>query len=46
MSRTMDAEERDILVRFERGELVARPDAEREITVAREAATRSTRPAA
>ena len=38
MSRTMDAEERDILARFERGELVARPDAEREMAVAREAA--------
>ena len=38
MSRTMDAEERDILARFERGDLVAGPDAEREMAVAREAA--------
>ncbi len=38
MSGTMDAEERDILARFERGELVAHPDAEREIATAREAA--------
>ena len=38
MSRTMDAEERDILARFERGELVAHPDAEREMAAAREAA--------
>ena len=38
MSGTMDAEERDILARFERGERVARPDAEREIAAAREAA--------
>ena len=38
MSGTMDAEERDILARFERGELVARPDAELEMAAAREAA--------
>ena len=35
---TMDAEARVILARFERGELVARPDAEREMAAAREAA--------
>lgn len=39
MTGTLDAEERDILVRFERGELVARSDAEREMSVAREAAS-------
>ncbi len=38
MSGTMDTEERDILARFERSELVAHPDAEREMTAAREAA--------
>ncbi|MDE0658350.1 MAG: antitoxin [Gammaproteobacteria bacterium] len=38
MSGTMDAEERDILARHERRELAARPDAEREIAAAREAA--------
>ena len=34
----MDAEDQDILARFERGELVARPESEREMSVAREAA--------
>lgn len=38
MSGTMDAEERDILARFERDELVARADAEREMAAARQAA--------
>ena len=38
MSKTMDAEERDILDRFERGELIARPDAQQEMATAREAA--------
>ena len=34
----MDAEDQDILARFERGEVVARPESEREMSVAREAA--------
>ena len=38
MSGKMDAEEQDILARFERGDLAAHPDAEREMTIAREAA--------
>ena len=38
MVGTVDGEERDILARFERGELVAHPDAEREMRMAREAA--------
>ena len=38
MNRRMDAEEQDILDRFERGELRPSPDAADEITVAREAA--------
>ena len=38
MNRRMDAEEQDILDRFERGELRPVPDAADEITAAREAA--------
>ena len=38
MNRRMDAEEQDILDRFERGELRPSPDAADEITAAREAA--------
>ena len=38
MSNAMDAEERDILDRFEHGGLVARPDAQQEMATAREAA--------
>ena len=38
MNRRMDAEEQDILDRFERGELRPSPDAADEIAVAREAA--------
>ena len=38
MSGTMDAEEQDLLARFKRGDLAAHPDAEREMTIAREAA--------
>ena len=38
MNETMDAEERDILSRFEMGELRPSPDAAREITAAQEAA--------
>ena len=43
MGRTMDAEERDILARFERGGLIARPDAEREVAAARETARNTLR---
>ena len=38
MNRRMDAEEQDILDRFERGELRLSPDAADEIAVARQAA--------
>ena len=38
MSGAMDAEERDILARFERGDLTTHPDAARELATAREAA--------
>ena len=38
MSKTMSAEERDILDRFESGGLIARPDAQQEMATAREAA--------
>lgn len=38
MGGTVDDEERDILARFERGGLVARPDTEQEMASAREAA--------
>ena len=38
MKDKMSAEERDILERFERDELVAAPDVEMEIKTAREAA--------
>ena len=43
MSGIVDAEERDILARFERGEVIARPDAEPEIAAAREAARNTLR---
>ena len=38
MVGTVDGDERDILARFERGELVAHPEARREMRIAREAA--------
>ena len=38
MNKTMNAEERDILDRFERCELIAHPDAQQEMATAREAA--------
>ena len=38
MSGTLDAEERDILARFERGELTTHPDAVREMEAAQRAA--------
>ena len=38
MSNELNAEERDILERFERGEVRSTPDAEREMGIARQAA--------
>ena len=38
MTDKLDAEERDILNRFERGELRSAPDAERQMEIARQAA--------
>ena len=38
MSGTLDAEERDILARFERGDLTSHPDAVREMAAAQRAA--------